>query len=396
MAFVLLVFLLLALVCRLWIEQAGKKIELKITEEFSGLYPGQKGQIVFYVKNNKLIPVFWADLFYPLSIDRCIVPQQVRASLEWEKPVLNELNAYEEEVGESHIESLSWYESRVIKVSWTAVKRGIYSNRGWSIRTGDGFGLGQKEQLLGKEFLRDFAVFPKQIPVNSAFFMKNVWNSDTGIRGILEDNTVIRSVRDYMPGDSVRHINWRLTARGLPLSVNVYEEILPQNAFIIFDGESFSGPDPHPDEMEEALSIIGSAAAALAMKNIRCGLCLSRGDYSERYADIPVSSGLQDILWALAAFRPSQPVLDEGNKVVRQRSVFDHDFAARESHNAGKCYYIAYDLEKADQELIRMPGEGKTVLLSYIEDPESDNHDAMDIRRLLKSGQNTEEQQGGT
>ena len=54
LAFILLVFLLLALICRLWIIQAGRRIELKILEEFSALYPGQEGQIVFSVKNNKM------------------------------------------------------------------------------------------------------------------------------------------------------------------------------------------------------------------------------------------------------------------------------------------------------------------------------------------------------
>ena len=407
LAFVLLIFLLLALICRLWIHKACQKIELKITSEFSGLYPGQEGQIVFSIKNNKLIPVFWADLFYPLDLRECMVPEYVRPALDWEKPVLKELHASEETVGESHIGAMSWYEGRTVKVKWTARKRGIYSNRGWSFRTGDGFGLGQEEQKLGSEYYRDLAVFPARIPVESAFFMKNVWNSDTGTRGILEDHTVIRSVRDYMPGDNVKAINWRLTARGLPLSVNLYEEILPQNAFLIFDGESFSGPDPHPEEMEEALSIIGSAAASLAEQDIRCGLCLSKGAYDAAYKNIPVSSDLSDVLWAMAAYQPQEPVKDEENHVIRQAPAFDRAFIMEEARHAGKCYYVAFDPDLADEKLLEMLGEGKAVVLSFTPGTKELNFRREDIRRLKKSESSADapqfrgnsrsgEQKGGT
>ena len=225
--------------------------------------------------------------------------------------------------------------------------------------------------------------------------MKNVWNSDTGIRGILEDNTVIRSVRDYMPGDSVKHINWRLTARGLPLSVNVYEEILPQNAFLIFDGESFSGPDPHYDEMEEALSIIGSAAAALAQQNIHCGLSLSRGTYNRKYSNVPVSSDLQELLWAMAAYKPQEQVKDDSNHVVRQEPVFDHAFIAEESHSAGKSYYITYNPDLADLKLLEILGEGKVQVLSFIPGTKTLHFRRDDIIRLRRNETDRNEQ-GGT
>lgn len=385
LAFVLLIFLLLALVCRLWIRQAGQKIELKIMEEFDGLYPGEEGQIVFSIQNNKLIPVFRADLFFPLDREQCILPEEIRPVMEWEKPYLSELQACEDTVGVSSLESLSWYEGKTVRVTWTARKRGLYSNLGWSLRTGDGFGLGQSEQKLGREYQRDLAVFPAQVPVDVSFFMKNVWNSDTGTRGVLEDPSVIRSVRDYMPGDNIKHINWRLTARGLPLSVNVYEKILPQNAFLIFDGESFSGPDPHPEEMEEALSIIGSAAAALSERNIRCGLCLSKGDYDVKYRNTPVNAPLQDLLWALAACRPLPEETDESNKVTRQLPVFDRSFVEEESDYAGKCYYIVYDPDLADEELLERLGEGKVVVLSFIPGKAAQCFRREDIRRIRRS-----------
>ena len=395
LAFLLLVFFLLALVCRLWIWQSGRKIELKMTGEFDGLYPGQEGRILFQVTNNKLLPVFRADFFYPLSVSQCLTPEETRPSMEWEKTALQEMGACTETVGETRLSYLSWYESRTIQVTWTARRRGIYSTRGWSFRTGDGFGLGQSEQKPDRKYQRDLAVFPERIPVDSAFFMKNAWNSDTGTRGILEDHTVIRSVRDYMPGDNVKQINWRLTARGLPLSVNVYEEILPQNALFLFDGESFAGPVPHPEEMEEALSIAGSAAAALAEQGISCGLCLSKGAYSAKYANTPVGAGLSEVLWAMAAYVPKKPVTDEENKVIRQAPEFDRAFAAQEQQTAGRCYYFTYDPDLSDAALLAMLGEGKTVVLSFLPGKPVPGILREDIRRLRKNRPQPQEPEGG-
>ena len=386
LAFAAAVLFLLALVCRIWIIQAGKNMELLMTGDSVGLYPGQKSDFVFQVKNNKLIPVLLADLFYPLNKDLCIIPEETRPALDWEKMLLQEVGASEETVGESHLYSFSWYETKTITVRWTAQRRGIYSNAGWSLRTGDGFGLGQTEQKLSTSDQRDMAVFPERIPVNSDYFVKNAWNSDTGTHGVLEDHTVIRSVREYQPGDSVKHINWRLAARGLPLSVNLYEEILPQNTYFIFDGESFSGPEPHVQEMEEALCVIGSAAASLGERNIRCAMSMSKGVYSEVYQNIPENADPQEILWALAAYQPAETVKDENNKVIRQKPGFDPAFIADEAHKAGSCYYFVYDPDLCDQSLIELVGEEKITVLSYLPGRQDAGYRIRTVRSLILEG----------
>ena len=386
LAFAAAVLFLLALVCRIWIIQAGKNMEFLMVGESSGLYPGQKSDFVFHVKNNKLVPVLWADLFYPLGKDLCIIPEETRPAMEWEKLLLKEAGASQELVGESHLSSFSWYEAKTVTVQWTARHRGLYSNTGWSLRTGDGFGLGQTEQKLNRGYVREMAVFPERIPVNSDYFVKNAWNSDTGTRGVLEDHTVIRSVRDYQQGDNVKHINWRLAARGLPLSVNLYEEILPQNTFFIFDGESFSGPDPHREEMEEALCVIGSAAASLGERNIRCALSMSEGCYSKVYQNVQGNADPRQLLWALAAYQPAEPVKDDSNRIVRQNPGFDRSFVWEEAHKAGSCYYFVYDPDLSDRDLLSLIGEEKVTLLSYLPGNPSGKYRLRTVRSLILKG----------
>lgn len=179
--------------------------------------------------------------------------------------------------------------------------------------------------------------------VRPDLFLRNLWNADTGTRGVMEDVTVIRSTRDYQTSDSLRRINWRLTARGLPLSVNVYEDILPKSVHFIFDGESFSGAHPRPEELEDALSILASELVRLEGAQVRCGLSLSAGRGGEAVNLFALSSTTEDLLCALAAYEPAEPVRDtDGGQIVDQLPDFDAAPLVRSARGVGRFYYIAY------------------------------------------------------
>ena len=196
---------------------------------------------------------------------------------------------------------------------------------------------------LPREEARQFAVYPALVEVRPDLFLRNLWNADTGTRGVMEDVTVIRSTRDYQTSDSLRRINWRLTARGLPLSVNVYEDILPKSVHFIFDGESFSGAHPRPEELEDALSILASELVRLEGAQVRCGLSLSAGRGGEAVNLFALSSTTEDLLCALAAYEPAEPVRDtDGGQIVDQLPDFDAAPLVRSARGVGRFYYIAY------------------------------------------------------
>ena len=204
----------------------------------------------------KVFPVVWLELTFPLAKNLCLVPEESRKPDEAEQALLEEGHFSSELLGELRLPMLLWYEGRQVSTSWTARCRGVYSMAGWRIRTGDGFGLTQVERGFPPEDVRTFYVYPRLTDVQPDLFLRSLWNADTGTRGVMEDPTVIRSTRDYMTTDSLKRINWRLTARGLPMTVNIYEDILPKSVHFLFDGESYSGPAPHPEELEDALSIL--------------------------------------------------------------------------------------------------------------------------------------------
>lgn len=362
-----LIFLgLMAVVARLWAFASAKRVSIRVSSKLRGLFPDEEASFDIEVHNNKFLPVVWLDLFCPLARNLCMVPQEVRQPDEWETAGLSEEGASTELVGEKRFSFLLWYEKLRFTFHWSAKRRGIYSMEGWRLRTGDGFGLAQVERPILREDVCQFAVYPKLIPVSPDLFLRNLWNADTGTRGVMEDPTIIRSTRDYMTTDSLKQINWRLCARGLPLTVNVYEDIMPKNVHFIFDGESFSGPPSHLEEMEEALSILASELVRLHQAQVRCGLSLCKGDNIDAVNYFSAETPFQ-LLQALAAYEPMEPKWDADNsRFVPQAPVFTTSPIYEAARRVGRFYYIVYDTSAlTDRSLLHRLDHSQVSILTY-------------------------------
>ena len=382
LAAILLFLLLIGFVSRLWAQASCRNVSLRVRTPVSGVFPGEKIDISLTLKNDKLLPVLWMDVFFPLPADLCLIPEQTRKPEDWELHDLQERNASEELVGERSFSLFLWYESQTFTSRWEAKHRGICSTEGWRLRTGDGFGLTQVETPLPREDRQKLAVYPKLVPVLPDLFLRNVWNSDTGARGILEDPTVIRSTRAYQTGDPGRKINWRLLARGLPLTVNVYEEILPCSVHFILDGESYSGPEPHPEALEEALSLIASEVLCLAENQVQAGISLSRGRDTDQ-TDLFPGADAEDMLWALAAYQPLPPAEDDEGHVLPQPPVFDEEAICAAAPRVGHFYYVALDTRRlTDSSLLPALGPAAVTLLTAKECPRWGEFEAIPLSRL--------------
>lgn len=373
---------------RLWAFASAKKVSIRVSSKLRGLFPGEEASFDIEVRNDKFLPVVWLDLFCPLSRNLCMVPENCREPDEWETIGLDEEGASTELVGEKRFSSFLWYETVRFTSRWKAQRRGIYSMSGWRLRTGDGFGLTQVQRPILREDVCQFAVYPKLIPVSPDLFLRSLWNADTGTRGVMEDPTIIRSTRDYMSSDSFKQINWRLCARGLPLTVNVYEDIMPKNVHFLFDGESFSGPPRHPEELEEALSILASELVRLNGAQVRCGLSLCRGRDLSAVNHFSAESPFL-LLQSLAAYEPMDPKWDsESSAYVPQTPVFDEAPIYDAVHSVGRFYYIAYDTASLPgRRLLRQLGHGRVTILTYADAAPFGEFETICLRQL-KEGTN--------
>lgn len=330
LAIVFMLLCILGCIAFLWGKASRKDLYCDFNYSSLGLFPGETLEITVDIRNKKFLPVLW------MSVDDCFT----------------EIFS---------VPALLWHEETQIKRTWVADKRSIRYLKNRSVLTGDGFGLSQfflEDNITGANAV---AVYPKRISVNPKMFMKNLWNANTGKNGMIEDVTVIKSTRDYQVSDPARYINWRLAARNLPLSVNRYESIQPRGVHFIFDGESFCD---HEEELETALSILGSELLELAEAGFSSGMSICKGRETPAVT-YSFDDPIEDMLFSLAGYNLLQISWDEVGRREYNDSEFDNAAILKQTGSVGHFYYICYDASAASrsQTLSMLSPESVTLLM---------------------------------
>ncbi|MCF0237580.1 MAG: DUF58 domain-containing protein [Sphaerochaetaceae bacterium] len=339
---IMLVFFV-SLISRLWAIYSSKNLKLEMTCSSSGLFPGEKLNVDILVENNKLLPLLWLDLFIPLSRRLALVPETTRVPETWEAVELSYSDSCEDEVGSLKLVKMLWYDRLEETIPFEGKKRGIYCLDHWVLRTGDPFGLCQKDVPFPKGGI--VAVYPSLIPIDEERFIRNLWESNTGKEGVLDDKTLLRGIRKYENGDSYKAINWRLLARALPLSVNLYERVVPMSLHFIFDGESFNGPNPHFEEMEKTLSIIASYLVSMERKKVSLYITVCKGRNTLEQT-LSSANGLEAMLRLLASYENEEAQFDvEKREYVYPTSYFNVSDIMTTAPFTGKFIYFSYSDE---------------------------------------------------
>lgn len=144
----------------------------------------------------------------------------------------------------------------------------------------DALGLGRSELSLGGT--ATLWVYPKTHPVGAVTGGLPLHHhegeaTETSPRGSLD----IREVRPYVPGDEVRHLHWKATARTGQLMIRDYADPhQPQFTVLLDDRRELAAP-----EFEEAVELAASLVVAAAEADHRCRLVTPGG------VDVVTSSG---------------------------------------------------------------------------------------------------------
>jgi len=216
--------------------------------------------------------------------------------------------------------------------TWTASRRGLYNLSKMSLRSGDGFGLTRSVSDVNVD-AHLFIVWPKIVPVDYTPFLRNVWQGGVGKSGYVEDPTVLRGLRDYLPSDPWKRIDWRMVARSDALMTRMFDTILPSTIHFVLDVTSFTGLSEDNNELEDSISVLASLVLELSATGIRCGLSLP-GGLSFPPVDInpdDAAADASDILNSLAALEPDKAV-----------GGFDEGFIESISQTVGQLWLVVF------------------------------------------------------
>lgn len=101
------------------------------------------------------------------------------------------------------------------------------------------------------------------------------------------------ALREYRPGDDLRHVHWRSSAKADQLLVRQYHETRRGHVTVLLDHEPRSYP--RPSDFELAVSV----AASVALRAVSDGL----ESYVRCGSDVVTASGAEDVLDGACRFR---------------------------------------------------------------------------------------------
>jgi len=202
--------------------------------------------------------------------------------------------------------SVRWYERLRRRYRVRCTERGLHRFGPIELEAGDPFGIAGVDRAL--EARAEIAVLPKVLRIPGfEQLIGHPLMEETVARSLAHDPTALRGIRPYRPGDSMRAINWRATARTGELQTNEFDPTSLAAVRLLLDVRSlqkaWEGIDP---QLMELLCVVtASLASAFAERGFGVGLAsnaMPARDWGT--VDVPAEQGaLPDVLEALAQMR---------------------------------------------------------------------------------------------
>ncbi|MDA8203633.1 MAG: DUF58 domain-containing protein [Chloroflexi bacterium] len=207
--------------------------------------------------NDKPLPLAWLAVDDYVSEEASILGDNVQRS---ERPGLAILRS---------VWTIGWFERAARHLSISANRRGTFEFQSVRLSVADLFGQGAAAEEHAAP-LR-WIVRPRSVPVRSLGRDQHALDSLTARHSLFEDPSLFAGVRPYQPGDPIRRIHWRATARtGAPVSKR-FDPSRTRDVLIALDVQTVAGPHWALHFDEDVLESLIVAALSLARHAVADG-----------------------------------------------------------------------------------------------------------------------------
>lgn len=258
------VVLVLAWLRSIWAGRAMRRLRVERRFEPDRVMCGDDAHLVVTAWNRKVLPLPWLRAEEPLPLG--LRPDDGQGGPGWELGRRSLVNGW----------TLGPYERVVRRIDLRAERRGVYRFETIGLSAGDllGESVADEDRLLPATLI----VRPRTVPLRRFEAARDRSGVLRARRGLFEDPSRFAGVRPYAPGDPVRHVHWRATARlGIPV-VKRFDPSRDRDVVIALDIQTTAAgwSGHHDDDLAELLCVVAaSLARELEAEGAACGLAMA-------------------------------------------------------------------------------------------------------------------------
>jgi uncharacterized protein (DUF58 family) len=228
LALICLLFLLTGSVSRLWNRFCLDRIEYQRRLSRSRVFFGEEIVYEIEITNRKPLPLPWLQIEDEL-------PERVTLLKGKATPTT------EDRVILSNMFPVNMYHRVKRRFPMQCRHRGTFIFGPSSIRSGDLFGFFRREKRI--DTLDYLFVYPRLVPLEKLGIPSRQFFGDIRLkRHLFQDPVLTAGVRDYVPGDSLKRIHWKSTARLGRLQTRVYEPTTTVDLSLFLDIRTLKAP----------------------------------------------------------------------------------------------------------------------------------------------------------
>jgi uncharacterized protein (DUF58 family) len=247
-----------------WAARALRRLRFERRFEPDRVMCGDDAHLVLAVSNRKLLPLPWLRTEEDLPVElRRLGSEVVPGRSAGRAELVNDW-------------TLGPRQKVTRRIDLRADRRGVYRFESVALTAGDLFGETVAEESRSQP--ATLIVRPRTVAVRRFEAARERAGTLRTVRGLTEDPSRFAGVRPYTPGDPVRHVHWRATARlGTPV-VKRFDPSRDRDVVIALDIQTTDGTwaGRHDDDVAETLCVVAaSLARRLEADGAACGLAVA-------------------------------------------------------------------------------------------------------------------------
>jgi uncharacterized protein (DUF58 family) len=241
------------------------------------LFPGDEADLILRLENRKLLPLASITVEDPVQINVVRSRKQFDDYLQFSGGIETLESLANGLVNRA---AIGPYQSLIRTYRVKGLQRGVYTLGPAQVATADPFGLFPQQSTMGGRL--EIIVYPHIYePEEIGIPFREAMGNLVTRRTLFEDPTLIAGSREYQPGDPLRRVHWKATARTGEMQVRVSDPSTTAQLMLVLNLNTFQqlwhGVDP--DRMEAVIDVAASFAVWALDRDFAVGL-RSNGIYA--------------------------------------------------------------------------------------------------------------------